>query len=348
MGWGGFVKGFTMMGRSWMAMVGLAGLVGAAMVACEQKGETKSKGPGAGTMTPAKLKIAVIPKGTTHDFWKGVERGAKKAGDELGVEIVWKGPALENDRAQQIALVQQFVTDRVSGIVLAPLDDTALLGPVKQATAGGIPVAIIDSGLKGQAGTDFIGYFGTDNKAAGKLGGEHLAKLMTKGAKAVLLRYNAGSASTGLREEGALEGLKAGGVEMASDNQYGEVTPESAKTKAMQMMDTIKSVSESGGGVFAVNESTTLGMLLALRQAGLAGKVKFVGFDASTPLVEALKAGEIDALVVQNPERMGEIGVTSAVQSLRGAKVLASIDTGVVLVTKENMEEPGVKSLLPR
>lgn len=329
-----------------MAVVGMAG---AALVGCEQKPETKAKAAeGKPANTAVKLKIAVIPKGTTHDFWKGVERGAKKAGEELGVDIVWKGPALENDRAQQIALVQQFVTDGVSAIVLAPLDDTALLGPVKQATAAGIPVAIIDSGLKGDAGKDFIGYFGTDNKAAGKIGGEHLAKLMTKGAKAVMLRYSAGSASTGMREEGALEGLKAGGAVMASDNQYGEVTPESAKTKALQMVDVIEAAAKEGGGVFTVNESTTFGMLLALRQAGLAGKVKFVGFDASVPLVEALKNGEIDALVVQNPVKMGEVGVTSAVQTIRGAKVLATVDTGAVLVTKANMDDPGVKELLPK
>lgn len=330
-----------------MALLSLAG--------CDKKADApKAKpgpvtgttpGPAATPPTPAgaKLRIAVIPKGTTHDFWKGVERGAKKAGSELDVEIVWKGPALENDRAQQIQLVQQFVTDKVSAIVLAPLDDMALLGPVKQATAGGIPVAIVDSGLKGVAGTDFIGYYGTDNKAAGKVGGAALAKLIGKEGKAVVLRYNAGSASTVMREEGGIEGLKEGGATIVSDNQEGGVTPESAKTKALQMMDTIK----GAAGIYTVNESTTLGMLLALRQAGLAGKIKFVGFDASAPLVEALRKGEIDALVVQNPEKMGEVGVRQVVKKLKGEATEKQVDTGAVLVTKDNMDTPEVKGLLP-
>lgn len=323
----------------------LAAAVAAMLAGCDQKATPK----GAGATGPkqaageTKYKIAVIPKGTTHDFWKGVERGARKAGGELGVEIVWTGPATENDRAQQIQLVQQFVTDKVSAIVLAPLDDTALLGPVKQATAGGIPVAIVDSGLKGEAGTDYIGYYGTDNRAAGKVGGEALAKLIGKDGKAIVLRYNAGSASTGMREEGGIEGIKAGGAAVISDNQEGGVTPESAKTKALQMMDTIK----GAAGVYTVNESTTLGMLLALRQAGLAGKVKFVGFDASAPLVEALRKGEIDALVVQNPEKMGEVGVRQAVKKLKGEATEKQVDTGAVLVTKENMDTPEVKGLLP-
>lgn len=325
-----------------LAVVAAAGTLSA----CDQKAPAKG---GAGPKQAGgetKYRIAVIPKGTTHDFWKGVERGARKAGGELGVEIVWKGPATENDRAQQIQLVQQFVTDKISAIVLAPLDDTALLAPVKQATAGGIPVAIVDSGLKGDAGTDYIGYYGTDNRAAGKVGGAALAKLIGKEGKAVVLRYNAGSASTGMREEGGIEGLKEGGAVIVSDNQEGGVTPESAKTKALQMMDTIKGVAE-GGGVYTVNESTTLGMLLALRQSGLAGKVKFVGFDASPPLVEALRKGEIDALVVQNPEKMGEVGVRQAVKKLKGEATEKQVDTGAVLVTKDNMDTPEVKGLLP-
>jgi ribose transport system substrate-binding protein len=324
----------------------LVAIAALGLAACDQKAPAGKPAPAAPPApTSAKLRVAVIPKGTTHEFWKGVERGARKAGDELGVEIIWKGPPKEDDTAQQIQVVQQFVADKVSAIVLAPLNDTALLGQVQQAAAAGIPVAIIDSALKGTVGTDFIGYYGTDNRAAGASGGKHLASIIKAagGTSAVLLRYTSGSASTTQREEGALEALKAAGVTMASDNQYGEVTPESAKTKALQMIDTVK----AAGGVFTVNESTTLGMLLALRQAGLAGKVQFVGFDASPPLVEALRAGEIHALVVQNPERMGEIGVQQAVRKARGEKAEPQIDTGAVLVTKSNMDSPEVKGLLP-
>src|SRR6478752_3587622 len=123
-------------------------------------------------------KIAVIPKGTTHSFWKSVEAGARQAGTELGVEIIWKGPLKEDDRAQQIAVVQQFVSSGISAIVLAPLDDTALRGPVKSAAERKIPVVIFDSALKAEVGKDFVSFVATDNKRGGTLGGEELARLL--------------------------------------------------------------------------------------------------------------------------------------------------------------------------
>src|SRR5262245_13457615 len=103
-----------------------------------------------------KLTIAVIPKGTTHDFWKSVEAGAKKAGDELKVDIIWKGPLKEDDRAEQIKVVEQFTARGVSGIVLAPLDFDALSRPVASARQRKIPVVIFDSALKGEPGKDFV------------------------------------------------------------------------------------------------------------------------------------------------------------------------------------------------
>src|SRR5688572_11921794 len=125
---------------------------------------------------PPKLKIAVIPKGTTHVFWKSVEKGAKKAGEDLNVEIVWKGPLKESDRAQQIQLVQQFTSQGgeggISGIVLAPLDDKALAAPVKAAQDKKVPVVIFDSALEGEPGKDFVSFVATNSEAAGKLGGD--------------------------------------------------------------------------------------------------------------------------------------------------------------------------------
>jgi ribose transport system substrate-binding protein len=311
------------------------------LAACDHKPATTAK------PAPTKpLRVAVIPKGTTHEFWKAVERGARQAGDDAGVTIFWKGPAKEDDTAAQIQVVQQFVADKVDAIVLAPLNDAALLGPVQQAAAAGIPVAIIDSALKGTVGTDFIGYYGTDNTAAGGTGGTHLASLLAGAKKpmtAVVLRYTSGSASTTQREDGAIAALKASGVTLASDNQYAEVTPESAKAKSLQLLDTVK----AAGAVFTPNESTTLGVLLALRQSGLAGSIFFVGFDASPPLIEALRAGEIHALVVQNPERMGRVGVEQALAKARGGVAQPAVDTGAVLLTKDNLDSPEVKGLLP-
>lgn len=288
-------------------------------------------------------KIAVIPKGTTHSFWKSVEAGAKQAGSELGVEIIWKGPLKEDDRAQQIAVVQQFVSSGVSAIVLAPLDDTALRGPVKSAGERKIPVVIFDSALKGEPGKDFVSFVATDNKRGGTLGGEELARLLNGKGKVVLLRYSEGSASTAEREAGFMEVMKKNpGIAITVDNRYGGATVSSAQDTAMNLIDKIR----EADGIFCPNESSTQGMLLALRQTGLAGKKVFVGFDTSPALNAALNKGDIQALVAQNPTRMGYLGVVTAVKALRGEKVEQAIDTGCVLVTKANQNDPAVKAVL--
>jgi ribose transport system substrate-binding protein len=291
----------------------------------------------------SKLKIAVIPKGTTHIFWKSVEAGARVAGTELGVDIIWKGPLKENDRAQQISIVEQFVEEGISGIVLAPLDNTALQRPVATAVSKKIPVVIFDSALKGEAGKDFVSFVATDNMKGGSLGGDHLAKLLNGKGSLVLLRYQVGSASTMEREQGFLDAIKKNpGLKMLVENRYAGATAGEAKTAAMNIFDKIK----MADGVFAPNESSTFGLLLALRQNNMAGKVKFVGFDATPPLIEALKNGEIDALVAQDPTRMGYEAVKTLVAHIHGKPVPKTIDTGVWLITRENLNTPEIKKLL--
>lgn len=288
-------------------------------------------------------KIAVIPKGTTHSFWKSVESGARQAGAELGAEIIWKGPLKEDDRAQQIAVVQQFITSGVNAIVLAPLDDTALRTPVRSAMERNIPVVIFDSALKGDVGRDFLSYVATNNFHGGELGGEELARLLGGKGKVVLLRTMEGSASTTEREAGFLSVMKKHpGISVIVDNRYGGPTIGSAQDASMNLIDKVR----EADGIFCPNESTTHGMLLALRQTRLAGEKVFVGFDTSNFLLAALNRGEIRALVAQNPVRMGYLGVTTAVKHLRGESIEPVIDTGCVLVTKENRHTPEVEAVV--
>jgi len=288
-------------------------------------------------------KIAVIPKGTTHSFWKSVEAGARQAGAEFGVEILWKGPLKEDDRAQQIGVVQQFVSSGVHAIVLAPLDDTALRTPVKSAADRNIPVVIFDSALKGEVGKDFVSYVATNNRRGGELGGEELARLLGGKGKVVLLRYSEGSASTAEREAGFLAVMKKHpGIVITVDNRYGGATISSAQDAAMNLIDKIR----EADGIFCPNESSTQGMLLAMRQTGLAGKKHFVGFDTSPFLLAALNKGDVQALVAQNPVRMGYLGVATAVNHLRGEKIEQNVDTGCVLVTKANRNTPEVEAIV--
>jgi ribose transport system substrate-binding protein len=298
---------------------------------------------GATPVTTGTRRIAVIPKSTSHMFWNAVEAGAKQAGQEVGVEIIWKAPIKESDRAGQIQLVQQLTADNVDGIVLAPLDFRGLVGPVQAATQSGIPVVIIDSGLEAEAGKDYVSFVATNNQLGGRLGGEKLAELLQGTGKVVMLRYSSGSASTNEREAGFMSVIqKHPGITVLSENRYAGTTSGEAQIAALNMMDVLR----QADGIFCPNESSTDGMLQALRKEGLAGKVTFVGFDASRPLVEALAAGEINALVVQNPHKMGYLGVKTLLAHLDGRTVESLIDTGVAVVTRDNMNDPDIQTLL--
>jgi len=287
------------------------------------------------------LKIAVIPKGTTHIFWKSIHAGAVKAERELGAKVFWQGPHKEDDRKMQIEVVQNFISRGVDGIVLAPLDEVALGPVVKQAVRRKIKVVIIDSGLRYDGYESFAA---TDNYQGGRLAAKRFADVMNRRGKALMLRYAEGSASTMARERGFLEGMKehAPDVNLMSTNQYGGVTAESAFQASQNLLNRFGNVE----GVFCPNESTTFGMLRALQTAGKAGKIRFVGFDASEPLVKALRAGEIHGLTVQAPFRMGYVGVKTVVAAIRGEEVPKRIDTGVVMVTADNMEHPEIKELI--
>lgn len=292
------------------------------------------------------ISIAVIPKGTTHEFWKSIHAGAVKAARESNVEIIWKGAMKEDDRDAQISVVEDFISRGVSGIVLAPIDDLALRAPVANAVRSGIPVVIIDSDLKSD---EYISFAATDNYLGGKMGAQELLRLLNGKGRVIMLRLIEGSASTTFREQGFLDEVaKAPGITVVSSNQYAGPTVETAYRTSENVLAPLKD--GHGGltidGIFCPNESSTFGMLRALQDAGIAGKITFVGFDSSPKLVEALEKGELNALILQAPFRIGYLGVTSIVKHLRGEKVDKRIDTGVTLVTRANMAQPEIKELI--
>lgn len=310
------------------------------LLACKKPDAGAAADGGSG----AKLRIAVVPKGTTHEFWKSVHAGAVKASKEDDVDVVWKGPLKEDDLKAQIDVVQSFTAQGVSGIVLAPLSDKALGSSVHAAVAAKIPVVIFDSDLEGQDHTSFVA---TDNVAAGKMAAEQMVKLLGGKGNVVVLRYQEGSASTANREKGFLDRIKQEkDIKVVSENQYGGATTETAFATSENLLSAQKASSGAIQGIFAPNESTTFGMLLALRKAGLAGKVHFIGFDSSDKLVQGLKSSEIDALVLQNPFNIGYLAVKTMVKSLHGQSVDKRIDTGAQIVTKENLETPAIKELM--
>jgi ribose transport system substrate-binding protein len=303
--------------------------------------------PSAATAADKPYTIAVIPKGTTNEFWKAVNAGAFKARDELrakgvAVDIIWKGPLKEDDREQQIQVVENFISRRLSGIVLAPLDSRALVQPVDAARQAKIPVVIMDSGLNSDRYESFVA---TDNFKGGIMAGEHLARLLDGKGNVILLRYQVGSASTEEREAGFLDALKKHpGMKIISSNQHAGPTRDTAYRASQNLLNRY---GREVNGVFCPCELPSGAMAMALRDIGRAGgKVKMVGFDAGSKSIEDLKNGDLQGLVVQDPLGIGYESVLTMVKHLRGEKVERRIGTRVALITKENMEQPEMKELL--
>ncbi len=292
--------------------------------------------------------IAVIPKGTTHEFWKSIHAGAVKAQRELEgqgykIDLIWKGPLREDDRDQQIQVVENFMTRRVSGMVLAPLDSQALVKPVENVAKAKIPVVIFDSALKTEK---YVSFVATDNYKGGQLAAERMGELLGGKGNVILLRYAVGSASTEAREAGFMDTLKAKfpEIKVISSDQHAGATREMAYQASQNLLNRF---GREVNGIFCPCEPPTIAMTKALRDIGKAGgKVKMVGFDAGSQSVLDMKNGDVQGLVVQDPVKMGYLGVLTLVKHLQGENVEKRIDTGVHIVTPENMEQPDMKELL--
>jgi ribose transport system substrate-binding protein len=321
-------------------------LLAAAIIAVVACTKTEAPQPAATAAAPQSFKVAVIPQGSTHEFWKSIHAGAMKAAgdakaENVDIEIIWKGPMREDDREQQVQVVEGFLTQQVSGIVLAPFDKNALVRPVEEAKRAGIPTVVIDSGLESE---DPISFVASNNYHGGELAAEEMARLLGGKGRVLLLRYQEGVASTEQREKGFVDRIKTyPGIELTSSNQFAGATRDTAKTAAENLLNRF---GDDLDGMFTPNESSTAGALLALEDAGRAGKIRFIGFDSSEIFVQAMRAGKLHGIVVQNPFRMGELGVKTLLDHLRGKQIEKRVDTGVTLITPGNLDAPESQQLL--
>jgi ribose transport system substrate-binding protein len=284
--------------------------------------------------------IAVIPKGTSHLFWVSVQAGALAAGEKYGVDVQWNGPAQETEYDRQIQIVDSMIARRVDGLAVAATERKALVRSIDRAAELGIPVTVFDSGVD----TDkYLTFIATDNYAAGKIGANELARLLNgKGAVAVVMNAP-GSASTMDRERGFDE------VVTTSFPQIHIVARQyslSDRSKAMTATENFLTAHPDLNGIFASAEPGSVGAALALKSRGLAGKVKFVAFDASDTMIEDLKNGVIDAMVVQDPFKMGFEAVETLVQKLNGQSPPKKIDLPARLVRREDLDKPEIHALL--
>jgi len=284
--------------------------------------------------------VAVIPKGNSHEFWQSVRAGAMKADAEFDdLTVDFKGPASENDLTQQKELFELNLTRGVDAIGIAPVDGAAL-GPMIDSAAGqGIPVVVFDSGTSAET---FASFIATDNYAAGRKAGEAMVEALGGAGKVVVLRYKVGSASTEKRERGFLDVLADHPeIEIISDDQEG-----ANKEKATSQNLLVKH-GEAVDGIYTPNESTTTGMMLAMREGGYYDRdIVHIGFDSTSEIITSIQDGEIAAVVVQNPVQMGYLTVVTLRKVLAGEAVAETVDTGSELVTTETLQRPEIRALV--
>jgi ribose transport system substrate-binding protein len=285
----------------------------------------------------------VVPKGTQHDFWLTVKAGAEAAGEKNGCEILWQGPASEQDINGQIKIIENFTTSGVDGMVVAACSGKDLIDPLRKAKEKGIIIATIDSGIDDP---DLpITYAATDNVVGGEKAAQELARLVGETGKVTVIPFIKGAESSDEREKGFLDEIrKHPGITVTERILYSD----SDVNKAVTVTENLLTGSPDLAGIFAANEPGVKGALTVVRQRGLAGKVKLVGYDASPDQIQALRDGVVQALVVQDPFKMGYEGVNAVVNAKNGAAVEKRIDTGVAVVTPENIDTPEIQKLLSR
>lgn len=313
-------------------------LMAGAMLAC-----------GAGRSAADGLNLGMIPKSTGGEFWETVAKGARRAAADLGVNLRWEGTVTETEIAEQNKIIENMVNLGVDGLALAPLNRAAQRKQVAAAVAAGIPVVVFDSAVDGDAHASYVA---TDNRAAGALGASHLLGLVGKPAARVMcMRFVQGTGSTEARADGFIATVKAAGGTVVADPYPDTGTIEGCKTAAA---NTLEGFVRDGrldlDGIFACNLYSAHGVASALddlRKSGIIVDTRFVGFDTSKKLVEDLQAGRIDALVAQDPERMGYVALETLVKVVKGETVPAVIDTGAAVVTREGLQnDPAIRKLV--
>lgn len=282
--------------------------------------------------------VGVVPKGANHIFWQTVHAGALKAAREFEFGIEWNAPALEIDSSRQIEIVQSMITRRLAGIVLAPVDKTALVGVVERAAREGIPVSIFDSAID----TDkILSYVATDNAEGGRMAARRLAGILHGKGKVGIIGFMAGSASTMECEQGFQDEAHRSPGLTVLPVQFGMAD----RAKAMAVTENLLTAHPDLAGLFADNESSSTGAVQALK-ARRANHVKLVAFDASDQLIGDLRNGFIDSLVVQNPFRMGYESTRAIGLKLAGQTPPRTVDSGANLVRREDLDRPEIKALL--
>lgn len=285
------------------------------------------------------LKIGVVPKGISHQFWLTVKAGAEAAGKEFGATIIWQGPDKETEIDKQVNILEDMISRKVDAIVMAACDENGLTNVIKKAVDAKIPVVTIDSGVKSDLPVSFVA---TDNVAGAKAAVKELARLIGGEGEVGLIPFVPGAATSELREQGFKEGLN----DFPTLKLVSTLYSQSDVAKGMNVTQDMMTANPNLKGIFAASEPGAIGCAQAVKAAGKTGVIKLVAFDGSDEEIASLKEGTIQALIVQNPFQMGYKGVKAAIDSIKGQPVEKKIDTGVTVVTMENFNQPDIQKIL--
>jgi ribose transport system substrate-binding protein len=308
------------------------------VAACGGTGPTSGTTPTASG--PKALKIIAVPKSVASSYWTIVENGIKCYASKVpNVNVVWNGVQTDTQISDQISLLQNYITQSPDGILYAATDAKALAPVTQQAVSANIPVFNFDSGTTPQA----VPLFATDNTAAAAKAADEMGTLLNGTGKIAVLEFVPGSATNDQRVNGFKQELTAKfpNIQIAADQADG-----SDSAKALSITQNILSAHPDIKGIYAANQQGGEGAAQALNAASKGGKVHLISFDASDPLVSDLQSGTVDALVVQNPFKMGFDSLKAMVNQLRNGVKAQNEDTGVTLVTKANFNDSATQALL--
>ena len=287
-----------------------------------------------------KVRIGVIPKAVAHVFWQTVHAGAIAAGQELDVEIEWKGPPAETDYSRQIEIVDAMINSRVDGIVLAPTEATSLVGVVERAAREGIPLTIFDSGINTE---EYVSFVSTNNYEAGVLAAHTLAKMLDQKGRIIIVKMTPGASSTMQREAGfeATVGKEYPDIKIV-DFKYCR----SDRALALSVSENMLTANPNLDGMFASAEPATIGAAKALRSRMMHERIKLVGFDSTVTIEKDVRDGITRAVVVQDPFQIGYQAVKTVASAIRGENPPKRIDTATQVVSLENIDAPEIDALL--
>jgi len=275
--------------------------------------------------------VLLIPKGMMFPFWRTVCMGATDAAREEGLELIYRGPRVENRIEAQLHIFNLYMEQKIDAVVVAPSHLSRLNTAIRRATDRGTKVVVIDSPVSTSAMNSFIA---TDNYAAGGLGAKLLLAKLPKKPRILLVGQVQGNASTDMREKGFCDYVTA-------KDPNAEVTvahlEDGTFTCAMTAVNKELQQGRHFDGIFAVCEMSSIGALHALRYKPNY-RIPFIAFDCTDELVNGLETGIIDAIIVQSPYSMGYVGVKTAARAIRGEPVEKHQVSPVVVLTRDNIK----------